>query len=48
MDFGFASEALALFCRDGAPISYKKLIQYPHSIVKLFTGFATAAHTVAA
>ena len=39
---GFAGEALALLCRDGAPISFKKLIQCPDSIVKFFTGFATA------
>ena len=39
---GFAGEALALLCRDGAPISYMKLIQCPDSIVKFFTGFATA------
>ena len=35
----FAGEALS---RDGAPISYKKLSKCPDSILKFFTGFATA------
>ena len=42
MKKGFAGEALALLCRDGAPITYLKLLQCPDSIVKFFTGFATA------